>query len=105
MAVWVNRDDGRADHGPTIGGSISTDAWRLRWKFVFFTQRADRLAGGLRSIDSSRPSYMRNLRRGRIDLLVSRACHKTRRLGLIVPRYAIRFLDGPDWFTSPWVVD
>src|SRR5260370_36718444 len=46
------------------------------------------------------PSYMRNLRRGRIDLLGIACLFVTLGLGEIVLDRGER----ADWFTSPWVV-
>ena len=98
MAVWGIGMMVAPIMGPTIGGYI-TDAWSWRWNF-YINVPIGTLAAFMvyRFVDD--PSYMRNLRRGRIDLLGIACLFVTLGLGEIVLDRGER----ADWFTSPWVV-
>src|SRR3984885_4390958 len=98
MAVWGIGMMVAPIMGPTIGGYI-TDAWSWRWNF-YINVPIGTLAAFMvyRFVDD--PSYMRNLRRGRIDLLGIACLFITLGLGEIVLDRGER----ADWFTSPWVV-
>jgi DHA2 family multidrug resistance protein len=98
MAVWGIGMMVAPIMGPTIGGYI-TDAWSWRWNF-YINVPIGTLAAFMvyRFVDD--PSYMRNLRRGSIDLLGIACLFVTLGLGEIVLDRGER----ADWFTSPWVV-
>ena len=82
MAVWGIGMMVAPIMGPTIGGYI-TDAWSWRWNF-YINVPIGTLAAFMvyRFVDD--PSYMRNLRRGRIDLLGIACLFITLGLGEIV---------------------
>src|SRR5258708_18586867 len=98
MAVWGIGMMVAPIMGPTIGGWI-TDAWSWRWNF-YINVPIGTLAAFMvyRFVDD--PSYMRNLRRGRIDLLGIACLFVTLGLGEIVLDRGER----ADWFQSGWVV-
>ncbi len=98
MAVWGIGIMVAPIMGPTIGGYI-TDAWSWRWNF-YINVPIGTLAAFMvyRFVDD--PSYMRNLRRGRVDLLGITCLFVTLGLGEIVLDRGER----ADWFHSPWVV-
>jgi MFS family permease len=98
MAVWGIGMMVAPIMGPTIGGYI-TDAWSWRWNF-YINVPIGTLAAFMvyRFVDD--PAYMRNLRRGRIDLLGIACLFVTLGLGEIVLDRGER----ADWFHSPWVV-
>jgi DHA2 family multidrug resistance protein len=98
MAVWGIGMMVAPIMGPTIGGYI-TDAWSWRWNF-YINVPIGTLAAIMvyRFVDD--PAYMRNLRRGSIDLLGIACLFVTLGLGEIVLDRGER----ADWFTSPWVV-
>ena len=98
MAVWGIGMMVAPIMGPTIGGYI-TDAWTWRWNF-YINVPIGTLAAFMvyRFVDD--PSYMRNLRRGRIDLLGITCLFVTLGLGEIVLDRGER----ADWFHSDWVV-
>ncbi len=98
MAVWGIGMMVAPIMGPTIGGYI-TDAWSWRWNF-YINVPIGTLAAFMvyRFVDD--PSYMRNLRRGRIDLLGIACLFVSLGLGEIVLDRGER----ADWFHSPWVV-
>ena len=98
MAVWGIGMMVAPIMGPTIGGYI-TDAWSWRWNF-YINVPIGTLAAFMvyRFVDD--PSYMRNLRRGRVDYLGIACLFVTLGLGEIVLDRGER----ADWFHSSWVV-
>jgi DHA2 family multidrug resistance protein len=98
MAVWGIGMMVAPIMGPTIGGYI-TDAWSWRWNF-YINVPIGTLAAFMvyRFVDD--PSYMRNLRRGRVDLLGITCLFVSLGLGEIVLDRGER----ADWFHSGWVV-
>ncbi|WP_333650854.1 DHA2 family efflux MFS transporter permease subunit [Candidatus Binatus sp.] len=98
MAVWGIGIMVAPIMGPTIGGYI-TDAWTWRWNF-YINVPIGTLAAFMvyRFVDD--PSYMRNLRRARIDFLGITCLFVALGLGEIVLDRGER----ADWFQSGWVV-
>jgi DHA2 family multidrug resistance protein len=98
MAVWGIGIMVAPIMGPTIGGYI-TDAWTWRWNF-YINVPIGTLAACMvyRFVDD--PSYMRNLRRARIDFLGITCLFVALGLGEIVLDRGER----ADWFQSGWVV-
>ena len=98
MAVWGIGIMVAPIMGPTIGGYI-TDAWTWRWNF-YINVPIGTLAAFMvyRFVDD--PSYMRNLRRARIDFLGITCLFVALGLGEIVLDRGER----ADWFQSDWVV-
>src|ERR1035437_4046159 len=104
MTGWIAERFGRKRYfvapimGPTIGGYI-TDAWTWRWNF-YINVPIGTLAAFMvyRFVDD--PSYMRNLRRARIDFLGITCLFVALGLGEIVLDRGER----ADWFQSGWVV-
>ena len=98
MAVWGIGMMVAPIMGPTIGGYI-TDAWSWRWNF-YINVPIGTLAAFMvyRFVDD--PSYMRNLRRGRVDYLGIACLFVTLGLGEIVLDRGER----ADWFHSSWVI-